>query len=177
MPPPRSYTAIVDPGSTRSGGGVVQRRGLRLGQERDRQALAASAAPSRSFLCAPHDAGWVTAIRVGRAALALGDPVDHPAHQPGGQLLGRPRPPADDDRGRVADPPLELAHDAVGIAGGAPLGGLADDDARRPSPTNSTEGTALDRSPRLTISVSAGQAPRRHVAAAVRVVPTSMPNR
>ena len=45
------------------------------------------------------------------------------------------------------------------------------------SPTNSTDGTALDRSPRLTISVSAGQAPTRLVAAAVRVVPTSMPNR
>jgi hypothetical protein len=64
-----------------------------------------------------------------RAALAFGDPVDDPADQPGGQLLRRPGPAADDDRGGVADAPLELADHAVRVGQRAALGRLADDDA------------------------------------------------
>ena len=100
----------------------------------------ASARASRSFLCAPQDAGWVTAIRSGRAALALGHPVDHPAHQPGRELLGRPVPAGHHDRRRVADAALELAHHPVRVGQRPPLGGLADQHRRRPAARNSTDG-------------------------------------
>ena len=75
---------------------VVQRRGLRLGQERDRDALP-GAAPraSRSFLCGAPRGRVGDRDPVGRAALALGDPVDDPAHQPGATAPPAPtaRPP------------------------------------------------------------------------------------
>ena len=85
--------------------------------------------PSRSFLCAPHDAGWVTARCVAGPPSRCATRSTTQLHEPGREILGRPRPSAHEDRRRVADPPLELPDDVIGLAGGPPLGGLADEDA------------------------------------------------
>ena len=65
---------------------------------------------------------------LGRAALPLGGDADHPGQQPGRQRLRRERRPADHERNRVADPPLELPHHPRRLRRALLLGGLADDD-------------------------------------------------
>jgi hypothetical protein len=63
---------------------------------------------------------------VGRAALLLGDPGEHPPEHRRQQRLRRPRLPGDEHRDGVADPALELAGDAVGLGDGAANAGVAD---------------------------------------------------
>ena len=77
---------------------------------------------------------------VRRAALALGHPVHHPAHQPGGELLGRPVAAGHHDRRRVADAALELADHPVRVGQRPALGRVPDQHATRPGPRNSTDG-------------------------------------
>ena len=63
-----------------------------------------------------------------RAALALGDPRQHPRDDHRGDLLGRPRLAAHHGRDVVAEPSLHLADHAVRLVAGAALGALPDED-------------------------------------------------
>jgi hypothetical protein len=107
----------------------VQRRGLRLGDVGDLQALRGERTAEPFGLVGAPGRGERDGDAGGGARLALRDAVDDPAHEPGREVLRRPRPAADDQRGGVADAALELADDVVGRAQRAPVGRLADDDA------------------------------------------------
>ncbi len=63
------------------------------------------------------------------AALVLLGALDDPLCEHSEDVLGCNAQVADDDRRLVADPALELAHDAIGVFDGSPLGGLAHHDA------------------------------------------------
>ena len=108
--------------------GVVQRRGLRLGEQGNAEALRGERGGEQVLLVA------APRRRVGErdlrrlAAFAFGHPIDDPPDQPRRQLLRRPRPTPDDDRGGVADAPLELADHAIGVGQRPAFGRLADDD-------------------------------------------------
>ncbi|MCO5595381.1 hypothetical protein L7F22_049423 [Adiantum nelumboides] len=107
-------------------GRVVQRGGLRLGEERDGQpALGEGRGEQVALVRAPgRRVGHRDAL--GRAALGARDDVDDVLGQQRGQLLGGEGPLAERDRRGVADAPLELAGDAVRFGQRAALGGLAE---------------------------------------------------
>ncbi|OLT10157.1 hypothetical protein BJF78_29310 [Pseudonocardia sp. CNS-139] len=107
----------------------MQRRGLRLREERDAQPLRGERAAEEVLLVLAPGRGVGDADPVGGAALAFRDAVDDPAQQARGELLGGDRPAAEHHGRRVADAPLELADDAVRVGQRAPLGRLADDHA------------------------------------------------
>ncbi|GAA3248465.1 hypothetical protein GCM10017691_58650 [Pseudonocardia petroleophila] len=109
------------------GRGVVQGGGLGLGEVGDRDALCGEGPGEQVALVRAPRRGVGDGDPGGGPALALGDAVDDPADQPGGELLGRPGAPGDDDRGGVADAALELADDAVGVGERPALGGVPDD--------------------------------------------------
>jgi hypothetical protein len=67
-----------------------------------------------------HDAG-------GGSTLALGDPVDDPAHYHGGDLGRRVRHATDHHRNLVTDAPLELAAHPIRVGVCAARGGLPHD--------------------------------------------------
>ncbi len=66
--------------------------------------------------------------RRGRLPELLRDPCDDRAQEVGEQRLGSVRGAAEDDRGRVAQAPLELAARARRFGEGSPLRGFADED-------------------------------------------------
>ena len=63
---------------------------------------------------------------VGRAALELDHPLDHPAEQLAHQRLGAVGRPGQQDRRGVAHPALELAGEALGLGDAPAVGGVAD---------------------------------------------------
>ena len=90
----------------------------------------------------------------GLLALLLDDAVDHPAHQPGRQLLGRPRLAAELDRRRVSHPTLEAANDARRVDPGETRGGLADGHAPVPGEVQHRRHGAAARTQRHDLRVA-----------------------
>ena len=151
-------------------GGVVDRRRVRLAEQLDTgqaSRLRGIHQPLAAVLAPVGGAGEDDPVRL--AAQPLGDVGGHPGEQLAGELLGAEPLAVEQDRHLVAQPPFEL----LAIRDGSPT-------ARRPaaSPTsmtpswrrNTTEGISLAWSPSDTTSAR----PSRNVAAAVKVVPTSM---
>ena len=132
----RAATEVVDrdrlAGLDPLGARVVNRRGLRLGKEPDRRVSGARQAREVHGLleevllvCAPVR-GMGDRDRRGHLALAVRDGVDDPAQQLCREELGGVRGASEQDRGRIADPALELAGDAFRLAEHATVGRLAD---------------------------------------------------
>jgi hypothetical protein len=118
----RDGAARVDP----LGGGVADRGGLRLGQERDGQADVAQR-PAEQVLLVRAPARRVGhRDPPGRAALALTDQVDDPADHARAELVGLEGAAGDHQRDLVADPALELADHPVRIGQRTPLGRFTD---------------------------------------------------
>ena len=127
VPPPRSYTATARPGARRSAcayqvaaaTGSAQQAGG--GQVHEAQRLAQHVplelAPVR---------GVGHGHCGGRTTLGLGDRGGDPAQDLGQAPVDRHRRATEQERGRVADAPLELAGHPVGLLRGPPLGGVAD---------------------------------------------------
>jgi hypothetical protein len=128
----RAATEVVDrdrgPGAHPLVRGVGHGRRLGLGQERDGEALVRERGGQQLLLVLSPCRGVGDRDPVGGAALALGDAVDHPADEPRGQVLRRPRPACDHHGRRIADAPLELPDHAVRVGQGPALCGVADHD-------------------------------------------------
>ena len=160
------------PASTSADGGEVDRRRGRLGDQLGaRQADVGERVAQRAELVL----GPVRRVGDRRPASAapptcVGDGVDDPLRHQGGEPVGVVRRARQHQRDGIAEPPLELAGEPERLGRATPLGRRRRTAARRPrrrSPTARRPGT----SPAGTTSTL----PSRRIAAAVNVVPTSIP--
>jgi hypothetical protein len=127
----RAAAQVVDghdlAGPDATGGGVVRRHGLRLGdQGGPEHAGEVDRLADRVTLVRPPVGRAGDHDLVRWAALPLRHPGHHGGQQPGGQRLGRERRAAQQDRRVVAHPALELPGQALGLAAPPALGGLPD---------------------------------------------------
>ena len=170
----RDRLAGLDPLGAR----IVDRCGLRLGKKADRRVPGARKAREvhrlleEVLLVGTPVRGMSDRDRRGHLALAVRDGVDDPAQQLCSEELGGVRRTSEQDRGRIADPALELAGDTFRLAEHATVGRLAD---QHRSVRADVHDRGHCRLARAQVDDRRARSPR-HTAAAVHVVPRSIPS-